>query len=54
MQDERGVPHLLLGLSKQAFESIQRGKIVTLPPGQNIPLTDESDVVSMYEETEEA
>ena len=54
MQDERGASHLLIGLSREAVESIQRGDVVTLPPGQNIPLTEESDIVLIYEDTEEA
>ncbi len=54
MADENDTPHLLIGLSKQALESIQRGEVVTLPRGQNIPLTNDSDIVLMYEDTEEA
>jgi hypothetical protein len=54
MKDERDTSHLLIGLSKHAVESIQRGEIVTLPGGQNLPLTDESDIVLIYEDSEEA
>ena len=54
MKDERDTSHLLIGLSKQAIESIQRAEIVTLPGGHNIPLTDDSDIVLMYEDSEEA
>lgn len=54
MKDERDTSHLLIGLTKKAVESIQQGEIVTLPGGQNIPLADDSDIVLMYEDSEEA
>jgi hypothetical protein len=51
--DEESTPHLLIGLSRENLESLQRGEVFVLPPGKNVPLTEKSDIVLMFEETDE-
>jgi hypothetical protein len=43
----------LIGLNRENIESLQRGDVFTLPPGQTFPLSENSDVVVIYEDTDE-
>jgi len=52
--DEDKTQHLLIGLSRATIEALQRGEVFVLPPGQNPALTENSDIVLIYEETDEA
>jgi hypothetical protein len=51
--DDDNTPHLLIGLSRENIESIERGEVFVLPPGKNVPLTEESDIVILFEETDD-
>jgi hypothetical protein len=52
--DEENTPHLLIGLSRENVETLEKGEVFVLPQGQNLPLTDKSDIVVIFEETDEA
>jgi hypothetical protein len=51
--DEENTPHLLIGFSRQDVESMQRGDVLVLPSGRNTPLTEKSDIIVFFEETDE-
>jgi hypothetical protein len=50
--DEANVHHLIIGLNRENVDSILRGEVFTLPPG-GVPLTEESDIVILFAETDE-
>ena len=45
--------HLLIGLNREDVESLQSGDVFTLPPGDALPLSDDSDIILIYEDTDE-
>ena len=52
-QDENNTTHLLIGLNRENVESLQRGDVFTLPPGEALSLSDDSDIILIYEDTDE-
>lgn len=51
--DFENTTHLLIGLNREDVESLQRGEVFSMPTGQNLPLTEKSDIVFIFEETDE-
>lgn len=52
LQDDDGTPHMLIGLNRQDLESIEAGEVFRLPAGMNVPTTEKTEVVVMYEATD--
>jgi hypothetical protein len=50
--DDTNTHHLIIGLNRENIESILRGDVFTLPQGA-APLTEESDIVVLFAETDE-
>jgi hypothetical protein len=51
--DQQNLHHLVTGLNRDDVNAIFKGKIVALPAGTLTGLTEESDVVIMFGETDE-
>jgi hypothetical protein len=51
--DESNTHHLIIGLNRRDVESILAGNVFTLPQGNLAGMSDSSDVVIMFEETDE-
>jgi hypothetical protein len=51
--DDKNIPHLMIGLSRTDMEAIERGEVYVLPAGPKVPLTEESDIIVIFEETDE-
>ena len=52
--DDSNIHHLIVGLNRENVESMLRGDVFTLPRGAASVLSDDSDIVLMFEETDEA
>ena len=52
--DDAGTQHLIIGLNREDVESILHGNFFKLPQGNLHGLSDRSDVVILFEETDEA
>ena len=51
--DSEGVHHLIIGLNREDVETILQGSLLSLPAGFLHGLTEESDVVVLFAETDE-
>jgi hypothetical protein len=51
--DDENLHHLIIGLNRQDVEAILAGRVVSLPAGFLPNLTEQSDVVVMFGETDE-
>jgi hypothetical protein len=51
--DDESTPHLLIGLTRGNIESLLKGSVLVLPQGPNLPLVKDSQVILMFEETDE-
>ena len=51
--DDRDTQHLIIGLNRENIESLLRGDIFTLPHGMPPTLTEDSDIVLLFAETDE-
>lgn len=52
--DSENTPHLLIGLNWDDVEAIQRGDFLMLPSGQNMPLSETSNIMVIFEDSDEA
>jgi hypothetical protein len=50
--DDSDTHHLLIGLNRKDIDSLLRGDVFTLPRG-GVPLTEDSDIVLVFAETDE-
>lgn len=50
--DESGTHHLIVGLNRENVKSLLNGDVFTLPGGKLSGLSDESDVVLLFAETD--
>jgi hypothetical protein len=51
--DEEGVHHLVIGLNRENVDSILHGDVFSFPPGMLTGLTESSDVVVLFAETDQ-
>ena len=51
--DDANTHHLIIGLNRENIESLLRGDVFTLPHGMAVPLSEESDIVVLFAETDE-
>jgi hypothetical protein len=51
--DDQNIEHLIIGLNRENVDSLLNGDVVTLPHGVAITLTENSDVVLLFAETDE-
>jgi hypothetical protein len=51
--DESGTRHLILGLNRENVDSIVNGNVFTFPQGMLSGLSEDSDVVLLFAETDE-
>jgi hypothetical protein len=51
--DSEDIHHLIIGLNRENVEAILEGNFLALPAGSLTGLTDESDVVLLFAETDE-
>ena len=51
--DSEDIHHLIIGLNREDVETILQGNVLTLPAGYLHGLTEESDVVVLFAETDE-
>ena len=51
--DEENNVHLILGLTREALDTIQRGEVYVLPAGKGVPLGENSRIIILFEETDE-
>ena len=51
--DDTDTYHLIIGLNRENVDSILRGHVFTLPPGSLHLLSEESDIVVLFAETDE-
>ena len=51
--DSEGLHHLIIGLNRENVVTILQGNVLTLPAGFLTGLTDESDLVLLFAETDE-
>jgi hypothetical protein len=51
--DESETHHLILGVNRENVDSILSGNVFTFPKGMLSGLTDDSDVVVLFAETDE-
>jgi hypothetical protein len=52
VQDSEGVQHLIVGLHRENVDSLLRGDLFTLPPGQ-VPVLRKPEATSLFAETDE-
>jgi hypothetical protein len=52
--DDENTHHLIIGLNRSDVESILRGDVLTLPRGIVLELSEASDIVVMFAETDAA
>jgi hypothetical protein len=50
--EESGTHHLIIGLNRENVDSIVGGEVFMFPPGV-VPLTDESEIVILFAETDD-
>jgi hypothetical protein len=48
-----GTQHLILGLNRENVESLLNGDVFTFPPGMLSGLSEESDIVLLFGETDQ-
>jgi hypothetical protein len=53
LADESGTRHLILGLNRENVDSIVNGNVFTFPQGMLSGLSEDSDVVLLFAETDE-
>jgi hypothetical protein len=53
LADESGTRHLILGLNRENVDSIVDGNVFTFPQGMLSGLSEDSDVVLLFAETDE-
>ena len=51
--DQSGTQHLIIGLNRDNVESLLNGDVFTLPPGMLSGLSEDSDVVLLFAETDQ-
>ena len=51
--DDENTHHLIIGLNRENVEAILRGDVLTLPRGIVLDLSDASDIVVLFAETDE-
>jgi len=51
--DEKNLHHLIIGLNRKNLTALLAGKVVTFPTGYLTGLTEGSDVVVLFAETDE-
>ena len=51
--DDENTQHLIIGLSRDNINSLLNGDVFTLPHGIAIALTENSDIVPLFAETDE-
>jgi hypothetical protein len=51
--DTGDIHHLIVGLNRKDVETILEGNVLTLPAGFLVGLTEQSDVVLLFAETDE-
>jgi len=51
--DDENTHHLIIGLNRENVESILRGDVLTLPRGIVLELSEASDIVVLFAETDE-
>jgi hypothetical protein len=51
--DEQNTQHLIIGLNRDNVESMLSGDVLKLPHGIAISLTENSDIVLLFAETDE-
>jgi hypothetical protein len=51
--DDQNTQHLIIGLNRENIDSLLHGDIFTLPKGVPIEITEESDIVLLFAETDE-
>jgi hypothetical protein len=50
--DETGTQHLIIGLNREDIQSLLEGNVLTLPRGVYPQMTENSDVVLLFAETD--
>jgi hypothetical protein len=51
--DDQNTEHLIIGLNRENINSLFAGDVLTLPHGIAITLTENSDIVLLFAETDE-
>jgi hypothetical protein len=51
--DDQNTEHLIIGLNRDNVNSLLEGDVFTLPHGVAISLTEKSDIVLLFAETDE-
>jgi hypothetical protein len=51
--DDENTQHLMIGLNRDNITSLLDGDVFTLPGGVAIAITDESDIVLLFAETDD-
>jgi hypothetical protein len=51
--DDQNTQHLIIGLNRDDFNSLLDGDVFTLPRGIAVSITEESDIVLLFAETDE-
>jgi hypothetical protein len=51
--DDENTQHLIIGLNRENIESLLRGDVFTLPHGMAVELTEQSDIVLLFAETDD-
>lgn len=51
--DDENTHHLIIGLNRENIESLLRGDVFTFPHGMAVALTEKSDIVLVFAETDD-
>jgi hypothetical protein len=51
--DDQNTQHLIIGLNRDNINSLLDGDVFTLPKGVSISITENSDIVLLFAETDE-
>jgi hypothetical protein len=51
--DDQGTQHLIIGLNRENINSLLNGDVFTLPKGNAISISEDSDIVLLFAETDE-
>jgi hypothetical protein len=51
--DDATTNHVIIGLNRENIESLLRGDVFTLPHGMPVALSEDSDIVLLFAETDD-